>query len=101
VGINAGLYIAGRTPMLLIQNKGVYACVNALRGIALEASVPTLMLVGQHTRDVTKPAAEGPVFVRLDIARDEATPRFPSSRIAEQVASLRAELATSDKVPPR
>lgn len=54
VGINAGLYIAGRKPMLLIQNKGLFACVNALRGIALEASVPTLMLVGQHTRDVTK-----------------------------------------------
>jgi sulfopyruvate decarboxylase TPP-binding subunit len=58
VGINAGLYIAGRNPMLLIQNKGLYACVNALRGIALEASVPTLMLVGQHTRDVTKPVEQ-------------------------------------------
>lgn len=58
VGINAGLYIAGRKPMLLIQNKGLFACVNALRGIALEASVPTMMLVGQHTRDVAKPVEQ-------------------------------------------
>lgn len=39
-------------------------------------------------------AAEGPVLARLDIARDEAPPRFPSTRIAEQVVALRAELAT-------
>jgi sulfopyruvate decarboxylase TPP-binding subunit len=58
IAINAGLYIAGRKPMLLIQNKGLYACVNALRGIALDAGVPTLLLVGQHTRDVTKPVEQ-------------------------------------------
>lgn len=38
-------------------------------------------------------ASDGPVLVRLDIARDDAPPRFPSTRIAEQVVALRAELA--------
>ena len=38
-------------------------------------------------------ATDGPVLVRLDIARDDAPPRYPSTRIADQVASLRAELA--------
>lgn len=58
IGINAGLYIAGHTPMLLIQNNGLYACMNTIRAIALDAAVPTLMLIGQFLRDVTKPVEE-------------------------------------------
>src|SRR5690606_4553272 len=45
IGINAGLFIGGKKSMLIIQNNGVYASMNALRGIALEAKVPTFMFV--------------------------------------------------------
>ena len=58
MAINAGLYIAGQQPMLLVQNSGFFACLNTLRAIALEAQVPTLMFVGEFGRDVTKPTSE-------------------------------------------
>lgn len=58
VCINAGLYITGHRPMMLIQNNGLFACVNTLRGIALDAQVPTLMLIGQYGRDVKKSIAD-------------------------------------------
>ena len=35
--------------MLLIQNNGLLASINALKAIALEARVPTFMLVGQFS----------------------------------------------------
>jgi sulfopyruvate decarboxylase subunit alpha len=55
MGINAGLYMAGQKPMMLIQNNGLHACLNTLKSIALEAEVPTFMVIGQYGRDVTKP----------------------------------------------
>jgi sulfopyruvate decarboxylase TPP-binding subunit len=58
IAINAGLYIAGQRPMLLIQNNGVYASVNALKAIAFDAQVPTCLLVGEYGRDVTRPSRE-------------------------------------------
>jgi sulfopyruvate decarboxylase TPP-binding subunit len=54
MGINAGLYMAGQKPMMLIQNNGLHACLNTLKSIALEAEVPTFMVIGQYGRDVTK-----------------------------------------------
>jgi sulfopyruvate decarboxylase TPP-binding subunit len=51
MGINAGLYITGHKPMLLIQNNGLFACINTLKAIALDAQVPTFMLIGQYGRD--------------------------------------------------
>ncbi len=58
MGINAGLYITGHRPMLLIQNNGLYACMNTLKAIALDAEIPTFMLIGQFARDVNKPVEE-------------------------------------------
>jgi sulfopyruvate decarboxylase subunit alpha len=90
IGINTGLFIAGHRPMMLIQNNGLYACVNTLKAIALDAQVPTVMLIGQYGRDTSKPVEEnrlravrlleptlgvwGVPFVRLDGPDD--LPRF-------------------------
>jgi sulfopyruvate decarboxylase subunit alpha len=90
IGINAGLFIAGHRPMMLIQNNGLYACVNTLKAIALDAQVPTVMLIGQYGRDTSKPVEEnrlravrlleptlelwGVPFARLD--RPDDLPRF-------------------------
>jgi sulfopyruvate decarboxylase TPP-binding subunit len=52
--VNAGLWMGGAHPLLLIQNLGVFAAMNALRGIAQDKRVPTCMVVGQFARDVTK-----------------------------------------------
>jgi sulfopyruvate decarboxylase TPP-binding subunit len=58
VGINAGLYMGGRHPMMCIQNNGIFASINTLKAIALDAKVPTFMMVGQYQRDVKKPIEE-------------------------------------------
>ena len=60
IGINAGLYIGGRRPMLLIQNTGLLASINCIKGIAMDAGIPTFMLVGLFSRDVTKTPSEDP-----------------------------------------
>jgi sulfopyruvate decarboxylase TPP-binding subunit len=58
--VNAGLWIGGAEPLLIIQNVGLFAAMNALRGVAMDMNVPTCMLVGQYGRDVTQPVeAEG------------------------------------------
>jgi sulfopyruvate decarboxylase TPP-binding subunit len=60
LGINTGLYITGHRPMLLIQNNGLYACINTLKAMPLDAQVPTFLLIGQFGRDVTKPVEANP-----------------------------------------
>ncbi len=58
IGVNAGLYMGGRSPMMMIQNNGIFAALNTIKAIALDAKVPTLMFVGQFQRDVHKPIEE-------------------------------------------
>lgn len=53
--VNAGLWIGGAEPLLIIQNVGLFAAMNALRGVAMDMEVPTCMIVGQYGRDVTQP----------------------------------------------
>lgn len=48
IAINAGLYAAGHRPILTIQNNGLFACLNTIRGIALDGGVPTVMFIGQY-----------------------------------------------------
>jgi sulfopyruvate decarboxylase TPP-binding subunit len=56
--VNAGLWIGGAEPLVVIQNVGLFAAMNALRGVAMDMNVPTCMLVGQFGRDVRQ-AVEG------------------------------------------
>lgn len=51
VGVNLGLYLGGRRPLVLIQNVGLYASMNALRGLALDARAPACLLIGEFARD--------------------------------------------------
>ncbi|HEX5939642.1 MAG TPA: hypothetical protein VFZ12_04720, partial [Dehalococcoidia bacterium] len=51
LGICAGLWWGGIDPLLLIQHAGVFASVNALRGIGLDMGIPLTMLVGLYGRD--------------------------------------------------
>ena len=87
MGINAGLYMTGHRPMLLIQNNGLYACVNTLKAIALDAQVPTFMLIGQFGRDVNKRVEDSPQPGRSparadahDLGRAVRTTRNPGRR---------------------
>jgi sulfopyruvate decarboxylase TPP-binding subunit len=97
MGINCGLYITGHRPMLLIQNNGLYACVNTLKAMALDARVPTFMLIGQFGRDVTKAPEDNP---RRAVNRLEPTLAawgVPTFRIegAADLPNLRAAWETA------
>jgi sulfopyruvate decarboxylase subunit alpha len=49
--IAAGLYCGGKQSAVIIQNQGLYAGLNALRGAGLDANVPIVMLIGQFGRE--------------------------------------------------
>jgi sulfopyruvate decarboxylase subunit alpha len=49
----AGLHVGGARPLLLIQNAGLFASMNSLRGIALDGRVPMPLLIGEYFRDPT------------------------------------------------
>lgn len=96
--VNAGLWIGGAEPLVMIQNVGLFAAMNALRGVAMDMNIPTCMLVGQYARDVTRTvedsqwsgvgliepvlAAMGVTFYRLDHEDDVPllTKAFEESR---------------------
>jgi sulfopyruvate decarboxylase TPP-binding subunit len=56
IAINAGLWVGGQRPILSIQQVGLLAALNNVKGIALDARIPTCMLVGYFGRDVTRTA---------------------------------------------
>lgn len=49
--IAGGLYIGGARSAVVIQQQGLYAGLNALRGMGLDAGVPIVMLMGQFGRE--------------------------------------------------
>lgn len=51
VEVAAGLYIGGRSPLLVMQNQGLYNSLNAIRALAIDARLPIPMLVGQFGRE--------------------------------------------------
>jgi sulfopyruvate decarboxylase TPP-binding subunit len=55
VAICAGLYMGGASPVLMIQHAGLFACVNNLRGVALDGKVPLFMMIGLLSREPELP----------------------------------------------
>jgi sulfopyruvate decarboxylase TPP-binding subunit len=51
VGVNLGLFIGGRRPLILLQNVGLYAALNTVRGLLLDANAPACLLIGEFARD--------------------------------------------------
>jgi sulfopyruvate decarboxylase TPP-binding subunit len=51
VTVAAGLTIGGKRPIVMIQNQGLYNCINSLRAVCLDAKVPMVLLVGQFGRE--------------------------------------------------
>lgn len=43
----AGLIIGGKRPLMIIQNQGFFACINAVRGAGLDAGLPIVYMIGQ------------------------------------------------------
>lgn len=51
VAISAGLRIGGKKPIVVIQNQGLYACVNTIRAIGLDARLPIVFQIGQFGKE--------------------------------------------------
>ena len=51
VTVAAGLTIGGRRPLLMMQNQGLYNCLNTLRAVCLDARIPMVFMVGQFGRE--------------------------------------------------
>ena len=51
VTVAAGLAIGGRRPVIVVQNQGLYACVNGIRAVSLDAGIPLVFMVGQFGRE--------------------------------------------------
>lgn len=54
VTLAAGLIVGGRRPLVQIQHAGLFACVNHLRGVAMDGEFPILFMIGLLKRDPSK-----------------------------------------------
>lgn len=51
IGLAAGAWLAGRTPMVLLQNSGLGNCVNPLTSLTHTFGLPLLLMVSHRARD--------------------------------------------------
>lgn len=66
VAVASGLYLGGEDAVLMIQHAGLYACVNNLRGLGLDAKMPLFLLIGLLGREPELPPRQSPKsMVRL------------------------------------
>ena len=68
VGLAAGAYLAGRRPVVLMQNSGLGVCLNALVSLNLIYRIPVLLVVslrGYRIEDAPEHWVMGEVTTRL------------------------------------
>lgn len=53
-GICAGLWMADRKPLALIQQLGLFAGANAIRGVTHDMRIPLAVLAGMYGREVDR-----------------------------------------------
>lgn len=46
-----GMYIGGRTPIVMVQNQGLLNCINTLRSVGVDAQIPLVFTVGAFGRE--------------------------------------------------
>lgn len=51
VAVAAGLWMGGKRPIVVLQNQGMHACINATRTVGLDVRAPLVYLVGQFGRE--------------------------------------------------
>ena len=59
-GVCAGLWLAGQRPVAVIQQLGLFAGVNALRGMVHDQRIPLAILAGVYGRDVDRQLTDNP-----------------------------------------
>ena len=80
--VATGLYIGGKKPMVMMQNQGLFNCINTLRSVGIDARIPMVLSVGAFGREFSnlgKPTTESgrvclnkvePVMAALGAGRD-------------------------------
>jgi sulfopyruvate decarboxylase subunit alpha len=53
VGVAAGAYLAGRRPVIVMQNTGFALAINPLASLAMICRIPVLLLIGWRGHDGT------------------------------------------------
>lgn len=56
-----GMYVGGMEPIVMVQNQGLLNCMNSLRSVGIDGSIPLVMFVGAFGREFTnlgKPLVE-------------------------------------------
>lgn len=61
VGVAVGAYLAGKTPVILMQNSGVGNSINAIASLANYYSIPLLFLISHRGTQGEKIAAQFPM----------------------------------------
>ena len=51
VAVAAGLWMGGCRPIVVVQNQGMHACINAIRTIGNDVGAPIVFLIGQFGRE--------------------------------------------------
>jgi phosphonopyruvate decarboxylase len=98
VGLASGAYMAGRRPMVLMQNSGLGVCMNALTSLALIYKIPLLMLItwrGYQGKDAPEHLVMGRVMLDL---LDDIGVAYRVLEPASIEADLDAALITLAKV---
>lgn len=47
----AGLWVGGKKPVVVMQNQGFYASINAIRGVGIDARLPLVLMIGAWGRE--------------------------------------------------
>lgn len=46
-----GMYIGGMEPIVMVQNQGLFNCINTLRSVGIDANIPLVIFVGAFGRE--------------------------------------------------
>jgi sulfopyruvate decarboxylase alpha subunit len=68
VGLAAGAYMAGKKPVVIMQNSGLGVCLNALSSLSLMYDFPTLLLItwrGYQGKDAPEHLIMGDILPTL------------------------------------
>lgn len=46
-----GMYVGGLEPIVMVQNQGLFNCINSLRSVGIDGSIPLVIFVGAFGRE--------------------------------------------------
>jgi len=87
IGIASGTSLAGRCPVVLMENAGIGQCVNAISALVVPYRIPMLLVVGL-TSEPTQVRLTGSLLENLGIASAELDPAEPLGVQVEELSTI-------------